>query len=395
MKQTTLLFLFLTLLVPGRIVADDNESLSLLVQSLGQTGSESMHRSILTGMAKGLEGRRRVQTPQGWTKAAKKLSNSGDPQVRELVMELSQIFGDVAAIDSAVAVLKDDSADPNARRNSLRSLLAGRNEEALDLLETLLDVKELSIDAIRGYAATEIAAAPAILLSRYSSMNAAEKRATVETLSTRKFYAAKLAEAVISKAVSRDDVPAHSLRTLTELLDKETYQAAFGEMQKFDQNKEQLLEKYKSMLTEERLEAASASRGRVVYQKTCASCHVMYGQGGKVGPELTGSNRANLDYILLNSVAPSYDVAEGYRTVVVATVDGRLVMGVVAEEDDNRLVLKTVEEPRLVIAKSDIEERKVSEKSMMPEGQLEQLSTDEVADLIKYLQTTQQVEVAK
>ena len=395
MKQTTLLFFSLTLLMPGRIVADDNQSLALLVQSLGQTDSESMHRSILTGMAKGLEGRRRVQTPQGWTQAAKKLSKSGDPQIRELVMGLSQIFGDVAAIDRAVSVLKDDSAEPNARRNSLRSLLAGRNEEALDLLETLLDVKGLSIDAIRGYATTEIAAGPAILLSRYSSMNAAEKRATVETLSTRKFYAAKLAEAVISKAISRDDVPAHSLRTLAELLDKETYQAAFGEMQKFDQNKEQLLEKYKSMLTEERLEVASASRGRVVYQKTCASCHVMYDQGGKVGPELTGSNRANLDYILLNSVAPSYDVAEGYRTVVVATVDGRLVMGVVAEEDDNRLVLKTVEEPRMIIAKSDIEERKVSEKSMMPEGQLEQLSPDEVADLIKYLQTTQQVEAAK
>ena len=122
---------------------------------------------------------------------------------------------------------------------------------------------------------------------------------------------------------------------------------------------------------------------------------MLYGVGGKVGPDLTGSNRANLDYILLNSVDPSYDVPDAYRTVSVLTVDGRSVNGVLAEEDARRIVLKTPEQPRVVIAKQDIELRKLSAKSMMPEGQLDQMKPQEVLDLIKYLRTTQQVEMVK
>ena len=81
--------------------------------------------------------------------------------------------------------------------------------------------------------------------------------------------------------------------------------------------------------------------------------------------------------------------------VTILTEDGRAVNGVVAEEDAVRVVLKTVENPRLVIAKSDIDERVVSKKSMMPDGQLEALKPQEVFDLIKYLRTTEQVELAK
>ncbi|MGI9474954.1 MAG: hypothetical protein ACR2NZ_25710, partial [Rubripirellula sp.] len=105
--------------------------------------------------------------------------------------------------------------------------------------------------------------------------------------------------------------------------------------------------------------------------------------------------RANLDYILLNSVDPSYDVPDGYKMVLIQTYDGRLLNGVVAEEDSNRVVLKTVEQPQIVISKDDIEARKVSAKSMMPDGQLEQMKPQEVIDLIKYLRTTEQVELAK
>jgi hypothetical protein len=56
-------------------------------------------------------------------------------------------------------------------------------------------------------------------------------------------------------------------------------------------------------------------------------------------------------------------------------------------------VLKTVEQPRVVILKEDIDVRKVSDKSMMPEGQLDKMKPEEVADLIKYLRTTEQVEL--
>ena len=84
-----------------------------------------------------------------------------------------------------------------------------------------------------------------------------------------------------------------------------------------------------------------------------------------------------------------------YKMVTIVTVDGRVLNGIVAEEDRTRVVLKTVEQPRVVVAKEDIDVRKVSPKSMMPDGQLEKMKPRQIFDLIKYLGTTGQVEIAQ
>jgi cytochrome c oxidase cbb3-type subunit I/II len=156
---------------------------------------------------------------------------------------------------------------------------------------------------------------------------------------------------------------------------------------------EQLLAKYKAMLSPAALGAADASRGRVVFNKTCGACHELFGEGGQVGPNLTGAKRSSLDFILINSIAPSLEVADVYQTEVVVTIDGELITGVVAEEDEELLVLKTAEKPRVEILIDDIEDRKSSKLSLMPAGQLDQLEPQQVRDLIKYLQSTEQVEL--
>ncbi|MEK6235325.1 MAG: hypothetical protein N2C14_11510, partial [Planctomycetales bacterium] len=84
-----------------------------------------------------------------------------------------------------------------------------------------------------------------------------------------------------------------------------------------------------------------------------------------------------------------------YKMVTIVTIDGRVLNGIVAEEDETRVVLKTVEQPRVIIAKEDIDARKTSTKSMMPDGQFDKMKPQELIDLIKYLRTTAQVEIAQ
>ena len=370
---------------------DESESLALLVDTLATSDEPAVHAALLQGMLSGLEGRRNVAAPKGWSQLSAKLAKSNNKKVRDLTLQLSQIFGDREAAKRAIELLKDTSADPDARRTALRSLLSQQNKEVAVLLESLLDDAALQIDAIRSYAMVDSRTAPALLLGRYEKMNPQHRRAVIETLASRKGYAEALLAAVKRKAISRDEIPVHVARSLRDILGKR-FTEVFGEVKPVAEDREKLIAKYKKLITPESLASADALRGRAVFQKTCAACHLLYGEGGKIGPDLTGSNRANLDYILLNSVDPSYDVPEGYKMVQVVTVDGRLSNGVVAEEDDSRLVLKTVQQPRLVIAKEDIEERHVSPKSMMPDGQLDQMKPQEVIDLIKYLRTTEQVE---
>ncbi len=373
---------------------DETEPFALLVEMLESSKNSSVQAALLKGMLSGLEGRRNVAPPKGWTKLSDKLAVSENVAVRERSLALSQIFGDEAAVTRALASVKDTAIDAGQRCTTLSLLLNQQNRDASNLLKSLIDEPAMTLAAIRGYAIVENKDAPAVLLTRYSKLEPQQQRAVIETLAARKVYAEALLEALQKEQVSRDDVPTQVARSLNDMLGKR-FTKVFGTVRAVTKDRTRLLAKYKKLCNQTAIAAADASRGRAVFQKTCAACHTLYGVGGKVGPDLTGSNRANLDYILLNSVDPSYDVPGAYKTVSVLTVDGRVVNGVLAEEDSARIVLKTAEQPRVVIAKEDIELRKVSPKSMMPDGQLDQMKKQAVIDLIKYLRTTEQVEMAK
>ena len=142
------------------------------------------------------------------------------------------------------------------------------------------------------------------------------------------------------------------------------------------------------------MKKSDASRGRVIYQRTCAACHVMYGEGGKIGPELTGSNRADPEYLLLNVIDPNYDVPEGYRLVTIISKTGQVFAGNVSEEDDTKIVLTMVGQ-KSIIAKADVKSRMTSKISLMPEGLLLTLKDKEFLDLIQYLRTEKQAPLPK
>ena len=375
------------------VVASNNvDSFQLVVTAVGSTTETSVQAALLKGMLLGLEGRRSVRAPEGWSALSNTLACSTSAPVRQHALALSQIFGDTMAVASALECVQDSSVAAAQRCSTLSLLLGQQNQEASQLLKVLIDEPALTLSAIRGYAVVRNDEAPAVLISRYSKLNTQEQRAVVETLASRKAYAEALLEALKMNQIQSTSIPVQVARSLKNLLGKK-FTDVYGGLPVVGAEREHLIKKYKKLCKPSAVAAADASRGRAVFQKTCAACHVLYGEGGKVVPELTGANRANLDYILLNSVYPSLDVPHAYRTVSVLTVDGRVVNGVLAEEDTTKIVLRTPEQPRVVIAKEDIDFRKISPQSMMPDGQLDAMKPQEVIDLVKYLRTTEQVEL--
>lgn len=389
-----ILFSFLILPAAKVYAQDDPESLARLVAIIGQSDNPTVQAALLKGMLSGFEGRRNVPPPKGWTELAADLGQSKNEQVKDLTQQLSQIFGDKAAVTQSLNILKDPKAPAIKRRRALQSLLAQRNPQAAGYLIELIELPELKLDAIRGFALVENKKAPTILLGQFSRSEPGIQKAIIETLASRKSYAIELVEALQQNKISRQDIPVQVARSLSQILG-DSFEKVYGEIKSIGADREKKIAEYKKLLTPAAMEKGNAAQGRVVFNKTCAACHTLYGEGGKVGPDLTGSNRANLDYILLNSVDPSYDVPDGYKAELIATVDGLLITGVIAEEDGTRVILKTAEQPRVVIAKEDIENRKTSDKSIMPDGQLDELKPQQVINLIKYLRTTEQVELEK
>ncbi len=144
------------------------------------------------------------------------------------------------------------------------------------------------------------------------------------------------------------------------------------------------------MLTAKHREPPDPSLGRAVYAKVCQQCHTLFGVGGQVGPDLTGSNRADLDYLLSNVLDPSALIGKDYQAHVVATADGRVLTGIIRAEDKDSITLVTANET-LTIPKSEIEERRTSEQSMMPEDLWKALSEFEIRSLVSYLASAAQV----
>ena len=110
----------------------------------------------------------------------------------------------------------------------------------------------------------------------------------------------------------------------------------------------------------------------------------LFGEGAKIGPDLTGSDRRNLDYLLDNTINPSAVVPDTYRISNITMKDERAVSGIVLNQTGQMLTIQTVSEKQ-TLQKSDIDTIKPSQLSMMPDGLLENLSESQVADLFAYL----------
>jgi len=365
-------------------------SLHLLTKAIAGEKNPATQKALIKGMLKGMAGQRDVPAPPAWRTASAEIASSDDAELKRLAMNLSQLFGDEDATQNALATLEDKSEPTETRRQALRSLLAQQRQELVPILEKLVDEEALQIDAIRGFSTFDAPRAPILLLDRYVTFSPPAQRAVIDTLATRKPYAEALLGALDNGRVPADAIPAYVSRSLSGMLG-ESFSKRYG-VKDLSENKEAQIEKYKKMATPTALAKADAAQGRLIYQKSCLACHKLYGEGGIIGPDLTGSNRADLNYLLLNIVDPSGDIQDAYQLVTVHTKNGQILTGTLTLEDDQKVELSMVG-LKNTIAKSDIKKRTVTPISMMPEGLLETLKPDEVLHLFKYMQTKTQVEL--
>ncbi len=290
-----------------------------------------------------------------------------------------------------LATLNDSSASVDERRQALQGLAGRKREELKPYLLTLLADEELRRDAIHAVGALDDVRLAGHLLERYASFSAEEKMDVVHALSSRSSYGAELTEAIEKGEVPKRDVPAYVARLLRRVVGTR-FLDVWGPIEEQGADKEAMFAKYRSMLTTDALHDADKSRGRELFLRTCAACHKLHGHGGNIGPDITGANRNNLEYLLGNILTPSAIIQDAYRMHMVLADDGRIYSGIPAEENDRYLKLRVADrEQPVTISKSQIESREIAPVSMMPEGTLANLSDAEVIDLFAYLQSLQQV----
>jgi putative heme-binding domain-containing protein len=368
------------------------EAVNELVKRLGETNSPAVQFDLLTGMTQGLRGWRKAPVPAAWVRAAEKLAASSDSRVHTLVRELAVVFGDGRALDELRNIVGDGNAEPDSRKQALRTLVESRPDDLPTVLTNLVGDRVLANEAIAGLAVCDIPETPRLTLDAYPRLDPEGRSIAINTLVSRAPYARALLDAVSAGRISRGDLSAFHARQISSFDDAAlTAQLTevWGETRVADAEKRKLIDRYKGLLTPERLARANVSAGRGLFNKSCAVCHVLYGQGKSAGPDLTGSNRKNHEYLLENIIDPNASVAVDFRMTIVMLTSGRVVTGLIVEQTEKTLTLQTQNE-RVVVDRSEIEEMKGTSSSLMPEGLLTNLSDDQFRDLAAYLMSSEQ-----
>ena len=397
MKRGLFLLFAFVLWLPAPLRAQDAEALAALVGVLKEVDDPAFHLDILKGIAAALKGQRNIKMPKGWKEIAPKLAKSPNAEVRQLAQTLSLTFGSKAALDALRKVLVDGKAKLADRQKALVALVAARDKALPAVLRSLLEEEALRRDSLRGLGAFEDAKTPPAILKIYSKLDTAGKRDALTTLASRMSFAKALMVAVTRGVVKANELPAdivrqlraHGVKEINAQLDK-----VWGVSRSTPAAKLKEIAKYKKLLEAKVNRPANLPRGRALFQRTCGQCHKLYGEGGEIGPDITGSNRNNLDYLLTNMLDPNAEIPNDYRTTILRTKDNRVLVGVIRRSEGQSVTIATPAEV-VTVAKRDVATIDPQNFSMMPEGLVLALKEDELRDLIAYLRGSRQVPLPK
>lgn len=369
---------------------EQNEVLSVALAKAAAAKSDNT-ALLLRGMIEGLRGRKDVPAPPSWAETADQLAKLDNAEVRSMASSLSITFGDARAFVSMRKVLADATAPLPERQSALTALVNGRDKELAPVLQLLVKEESLRGPAIRALAGYDDAKTPSVLLENWKSFKSEEVRDALNTFAARPSYANALLDAVAAKKVQPSEITADIIRAMRNLSDKsvtEKIGTVWGAVRDTPADRAQAIATWKKKLSAKG--ADDLMLGRAIFAKTCQQCHTMYGVGGKVGPDITGSNRANLDYLLENVFDPHAVIPKDYAQTVLTLTNGRTVTGIVKGDNGNAYSVQTPNE-LLIISKGDVDEMKASSLSLMPDDQIKPFSDREVRALFAYLRHPQQV----
>ena len=354
---------------------------------------ETYRRSVIAGMAEALSGWRKATKPVAWDALAQTLATSSDAGLREKSRELSVVFGDGRALDAVRQIALDRRAGLDTRKAALQSLIDAQPPDLSALCESLLTERFLNAVAARGLAASEDPGVGRKLVKAWSSFHPSERPQLLATLVTRPVFARALLDAIAKSEIPRAELSvadAIRIRAFDDAPLRQQLAEVWGEVHDTPADKQRLIARLRADLTAKPGTLADAPRGRAIFQATCATCHKLFGQGADIGPDLTGAQRDNLDYLLENVVDPSAVVSADFRTSEVILKDGRTLSGMIRSTTERTLTPQTPT-GLFPLERGEIERVQTSTHSLMPDGLLENLSAPEIRQLMAYLSSPQQV----
>lgn len=382
-----MVFLALVLFMHHSAASQDSNGLDQLVGLLIESSDSQFQLDLLKGISEALKGRRDVKEPKGWREVAKSLSESSLDEVREISILLSLKFGSQVALDDMRNLLIDTSLSSVKRKRALLALVEIKDMKLPALLIDLLNDQILQQPAILALAAFDKPEISTAILSHLSKLKPKVQHDALSTMASRLTYATELMAAIDNQSVDAELLSADVVRQLRAHNDPKInrqLERFWGISRSSSVSKLDEIQKYKRIVGMGNSDLSNLSNGRVMFNRVCASCHKLYGEGGELGPDLTGSDRKNLHYVLSNVIDPNAEIPNDYRTAIIRMKDNRVLIGVVRSREPKRITVVTPSEV-IFLPKRDVAKIDAQNYSIMPEGLIRVFKDQELRDLISYL----------
>ncbi|MFT3880460.1 MAG: c-type cytochrome [Gemmatales bacterium] len=365
------------------------DDLSACLKLIQASQSDAVCRIALTGLAEAMKGRK-VKGIDQWSDLAAQLIRRNNTDITRLVRTLSSSFYDATAVPHHIATLSKPSPDPKERIDAIEDLAFMQATEGLPLIIKTLHTdpdETVRLTAARSLVAYEQPTLAKDVLNNWKNYPQKVRYELINTLRSRRPWAKALLEAVGNKTVDRSEMHNNVALAIRQFKDKDLNDLLdkhYGVFRDTPPDIEAVLARLRKEVPAKH---GNAENGKAIFAKHCMQCHKFNGEGHDVGPNLDGAERSR-EYLLVNIVDPNRVVGTPYFIRTIVLKNGKVITGILAEEDSTTIRLKRENAVIEVIVKSDIEDQSTSTKSLMPEGLPNNMTIQELRDLIRYLEPT-------
>jgi len=370
-------------------LAGGEENFQSCADLLALTNDDALRGKFIAGIASAFEGAEMPKLPESLTKALNEYmakQSGGD-------LTLALRSGSPEALKSALKLLEDKKASSTARIAIAKTLAElGKQEAVMPMVNILKSTNPpgLKRGILQAAAKFDDKRIPEALLLNWEQQIAGDKALREDALRVmagRKEWAQILVSFVNDWKVPTKHFTVDIVRQLSLHKDPEI-DAAIDKHWKGllatgpTPEKKKESERIKAVL---KTGLGDAEKGKIQFMGRCFICHKLFGEGGQIGPELTGYDRSNADFWLDNLFMPSMEIREGFGAYIVKTKGGQILTGLMDAQDAKGIVIKDMANNKTALKQTDIESMTASPISLMPEGLTTGMSDADLKDFFAYL----------